>query len=250
MIFPIGDDNSDRTSAPIINYLLIAINVLVFVLLQGAGTNDKFTYAYSTVPQEIKTGQDVSGKIPIQEGEQRGSVTLEPTPSPVYITLLTSMFMHGGWMHLLGNMLFLFIFGDNVENALGRIRYLIFYLVTGVIASLTQVFTTFAFGDNPFIPSLGASGAISGVLAGYLVLFPRKQVRVILFQVLTSVPSIVAIGLWFVLQLVEAFGVLGAGPQSSGGVAFMAHVGGFISGLILVKFFAIGRGTPTAARPY
>src|SRR3954470_19075088 len=110
MIFPIGDDNSDRATAPVITYLLIAINVLVFIFLQGGGTNDKFTYAYSTVPQEIKTGQDVAGKIPIREGEQRGSVDLQPTPSPVYITLLTSMFMHGGWMHLLGNMLFLFIF--------------------------------------------------------------------------------------------------------------------------------------------
>jgi membrane associated rhomboid family serine protease len=152
-------------------------------------------------------------------------------------------------MHLLGNMLFLWIFGDNVENALGRIRYLIFYLLTGLIASLAQVVTTFAFNGNPFIPSLGASGAISGVLGGYLLLFPRNQVRVILFRFLTSVPAIVAIGLWFVLQLVSAFGVIGAGPQSGGGVAFMAHVGGFIAGLVLVKIFAIGR-TPTVARPY
>jgi len=146
-------------------------------------------------------------------------------------------------------MLFLWIFGDNVENALGRMRYLIFYLLTGLIASLAQVFATFAFNGNPFIPSLGASGAISGVLGGYLVLFPRNQVRVIMLRMLTSVPAIVAIGLWFVLQLVSAFGVIGAGPQSGGGVAFMAHVGGFIAGLVLVKIFAIGR-TPRVARPY
>ena len=152
-------------------------------------------------------------------------------------------------MHLLGNMLFLWIFGDNVEDRLGRLRYLVFYLVTGVIASLTHVFSTFAFGDNPYIPSLGASGAISGVLAGYLVLFPRKQVKVIIFRILTTVPAIVAIGLWFVLQLIEAFGTLGAGLQSGGGVAFMAHIGGFISGLILIKVFAIGRGS-SVARPY
>ena len=202
------------------------------------------------MPEEIRTGKDVSGPVKISVGNEQAVIHLGETPQPVYITLLTSMFMHGGWMHLLGNMLFLFIFGDNVEDRLGRIRYLIFYLVTGVIASLTHVFSTFAFGDNPFIPSLGASGAISGVLAGYLVLFPRKQVRVIILRMLTSVPAIVAIGLWFVLQLVEAFGVLGAGPQSGGGVAFMAHVGGFISGLILVKFFAIGRGRPNAASPY
>jgi membrane associated rhomboid family serine protease len=245
MIFPIGDDNSDRTSTPVINYLLIAINVLVFVFLQGATGENQFTASFSTVPEEIRTGRDVKGSVPIQVGTERATINLGETPSPVYITLLTSMFMHGGWMHLLGNMLFLFIFGDNVENAMGRFRYLIFYLVTGLIASLTHVFSTFAFGNSPFIPSLGASGAISGVLAGYLVLFPRRQVRVIMMRMLTSVPAIVAIGLWFVLQLVEAFGILSAGPQSGGGVAFMAHVGGFIAGLVLVKFFTIGRN-PTA----
>lgn len=249
MILPIGDDNSDRTSAPIINYLLITINLLVFVLLQQGGTNDKFTYAYSTVPAEIKTGQDVSGPQRVEVGSEQGVINLEPTPSPVYITLLTSMFMHGSWMHLLGNMLFLWIFGDNVENALGKIRYLAFYLVTGVIASLAHVFSTFAFGDNPFIPSLGASGAISGVLGGYLLLFPRKQVRVIMMRMLTSVPAIVAIGLWFVLQLIQAFGVISAGPRASGGVAFMAHVGGFVAGLVLVKIFAMGRAA-NAPRPY
>lgn len=240
MIFPIGDDNSDRTTAPILNYLLIAINILVFVLLQGGGTNDKFTYAYSTVPQEIKTGKDVVGPSPNVVGTQP-TATLQPTPSPVYITLLTSMFMHGGWMHLLGNMLFLWIFGDNLENRMGRFRYLIFYLVTGLIASLAHVFSTFAFGDDPYIPSLGASGAISGVLGGYLVLFPKRQVKVILLRMLTTVPAIVAIGMWFVLQLVQAFGVIAAGPQSGGGVAFMAHVGGFVAGLILVKLFTAGR---------
>ncbi len=248
MIFPIGDDNSDRTTTPILNYVLIAINVLVFVLLQGGGTNDKFTYAYSTVPQEIKTGEDIARPVPIEVGDQRGVIDLQPTPPTVYITLLTSMFMHGGWMHLLGNMLFLWIFGDNLEHVMGRVRYLIFYLLTGVIASLAHVVSTFAFGDSPYIPSLGASGAISGVLGGYLVLFPRRQVRVILLRMLTSVPAIVAIGMWFVLQLVQAFGVIAAGPQSGGGVAFMAHVGGFVAGLILVKLFTAGRG-PAAARP-
>lgn len=248
MIFPIGDDNSDRTTTPILNYVLIAINVLVFVLLQGGGTNDKFTYAYSTVPQEIKTGEDIARPVPIEVGDQRGTINLQPTPPTVYITLLTSMFMHGGWMHLLGNMLFLWIFGDNLEHVMGRVRYLIFYLVTGLAASLAHVVATFTFGDNPYIPSLGASGAISGVLGGYLVLFPRRQVRVIMLRMLTSVPAIVAIGLWFVLQLIQAFGVIAAGPQSGGGVAFMAHVGGFVAGLILVKLFTAGRG-PAPARP-
>ena len=241
MIFPIGDDNSDRTITPIVNYLLIAINVLVFVFLQGATGENNFTASFATVPQEIRTGEDVKGPVPITVGTQEGVIRLGETPSPVYITLLTSMFMHGGWMHLLGNMLFLWIFGDNLENAMGRFRYLIFYLATGLIASLAHVFSTFAFGDNPYIPSLGASGAISGVMGGYLLLFPRRQVRVIMMRMLTSVPAIVAVGLWFVLQLVQAFGVIAAGPQSGGGVAFMAHIGGFVAGLVLVKLFTIGR---------
>jgi membrane associated rhomboid family serine protease len=249
MIFPIGDDNSDRTTTPIFTYLLIAINVLVFVFFQGATGDNQFTASFATVPEEIRTGRDVSGPVPIKVGTQEGVIRLGETPSPVYITLLTSMFMHGGWMHLLGNMLFLWIFGDNLEHVMGRIRYLIFYLATGLVASLAHVFSTFAFGDNPYIPSLGASGAISGVMGGYLLLFPKRQVRVIIMRILTSVPAIVAVGLWFVLQLIQAFGVIAAGPQSGGGVAFMAHIGGFVAGLILVKFFTIGRN-PTAARPY
>ncbi len=246
MIFPIGDDNSDRTTVPVVNYILIAINVLVFVFFQGLGSNDQFTYAFSTVPEEIRTGTDIARPVPIEMGDQRAVINLQRTPGSVYLTLITSMFMHGGFMHLFGNMLFLWIFGDNLEHALGRARYLIFYLVTGLIASLAHVISTFVFGDNPFIPSLGASGAISGVLGGYLVLYPKKQVRVIILRMLTSVPAVVAIGLWFVFQLISAFGVIGAGPQSSGGVAFMAHIGGFVAGLALVKIFSIGRSPDVA----
>lgn len=246
MIFPIGDDNSDRTTVPVVNYILIAINVLVFVFFQGLGSNDQFTYAFSTVPEEIRTGADIAREVPIEVGDQRAVINLQPTPGSVYLTLITSMFMHGGIMHLFGNMLFLWIFGDNLEHALGRARYLIFYLVTGLIASLAHVISTFVFGDNPFIPSLGASGAISGVLGGYLVLYPKRQVRVIMLRVLTTVPAVVAIGLWFVFQLISAFGVIGAGPQSGGGVAFMAHIGGFVAGLALVKVFGIGRSPDVA----
>ena len=246
MIFPIGDDNSDRTTVPVVNYILIAINVLVFVFFQGLGSNDQFTYAFSTVPEEIRTGADIARAVPIEVGDQRAVINLQPTPGSVYLTLITSMFMHGGLMHLFGNMLFLWIFGDNLEHALGRARYLLFYLVTGLIASLAHVISTFVFGDNPFIPSLGASGAISGVLGGYLVLYPRRQVRVIMFRMLTTVPAVVAIGLWFVFQLISAFGVIGAGPQSGGGVAFMAHIGGFVAGLALVKIFSVGRAPDIA----
>jgi membrane associated rhomboid family serine protease len=240
MVLPIGDDNTGRLRTPYVTYALIALNVLVFVFLQGVGTNERFTYAFSTVPQEIRTGEDVAREVPVKLGDEQGTIPLQPTPGSVYLTLLTSMFMHGSLMHLLGNMLFLWIFGDNVEDDLSHGRYLAFYVATGVIASLSHVVSTFVFGDNPFIPSLGASGAISGVMGGYLVLHPQRRVRVIIFRMLTNVPGYVAVGLWFLFQLISAFGVIGQGAQSGGGVAFMAHIGGFIAGVVLVKLFAVG----------
>ena len=240
MVFPIGDDNTGRVRTPYFTYALIAVNVLVFVLLQGMGTNEQFTYAFATVPQEIRTGDDVARSVPVEIGDERGTIPLQPTPGHVYLTLLISMFMHGSLMHLLGNMLFLWIFGDNIEDEIGHGRYLGFYLVTGVLASLAHVVSTFVVGDNPYIPSLGASGAISGIMGGYLVLHPHRRVRVIMLRMLTEVPAYVAVGLWFVFQLISAFGVIGQGPQSGGGVAFMAHIGGFIAGVVLVKVFGIG----------
>jgi len=223
-MLPIGDDDSDRRFAPLVNYALIAINVLVFVFLQGMGGNEKFTYAFSTVPAEILTGKDIAAGV------------LEPTPIPVYFTLITSMFMHGGWAHLLGNMLFLWVFGDNIENRIGHIRYLIFYLVCGIIASLSHVFVS---GSDSLVPSLGASGAISGVLGGYLLLFPSRRVRVIMGRGITTVPAFVALGIWIVFQVISQLGVLG-GDQGDGGVAYAAHIGGFIAGLALIKLFDIG----------
>ena len=246
MIFPLYDDNSDRTTTPIVNYLLIAANILVFVFFQQFGSNDRFTYAFSTVPEEIVTGRDVRTPdrvVPNPVTGQRVEIPgLQPTPVSVYITLLTSMFMHGGWAHLLGNMLFLWIFGDNIEHRTGHLRYLIFYLVCGVLASLAHVITTVMFATNPaslLIPSLGASGAISGVLGGYILLYPKRRVTVILFRFLTDVPAYVAIGMWFVFQLISSIGIIGRG--SEGGVAYAAHIGGFIAGLILIKVFTIGR---------
>jgi len=241
MIMPIGDDNTGRRTVPVVNYILIAINVAVFFLFQA--TDDKFTYRFSAVPQEIVTGHDVVTPSRVIEnpvtGQRMEVPGLGPTPIPVYLTLFTSMFMHGGIAHLFGNMLFLWIFGDNVEDDLGRFRYLAFYLLCGVIASLSHVFMN-ASGDNAMIPSLGASGAISGVLGGYLVLHPKRRVRVIMFRMLTEVPAVVAIGMWFALQIISSLGALGQGSQV-GGVAFAAHIGGFIAGLALVKLFAIGR---------
>jgi membrane associated rhomboid family serine protease len=247
MVFPIGDDNTDRVRTPYVTYLFIALNVLVFVVLQGFGTNERFTYAFSVVPEEIRTGEDIARPVSVQVGDQTVQVPLQPTPIPVYLTLLISIFMHGSLMHLFGNMLFLWIFGDNVEDELGHGRYAAFYLLTGILASLAHVVSTFVFGDNPFIPSLGASGAISGVMGGYLVLHPHRRVRVIMMRMLTTVPAYVAVGLWFVFQLVSAFGVIGQGPQSGGGVAFMAHIGGFIAGAALVRLFAVGVAKPARA---
>ena len=222
------------------------MNVLVFVFLQGMGNNERFTYAFSTVPQEIRTGEDIAGPVRIELGDEAATIPLQQTPGSVYLTLLISMFMHGSLMHLLGNMLFLWIFGDNIEDDLGHVRYTAFYLVTGVLASVAHVISTFWFGDNPFIPSLGASGAISGVMGGYLVLHPHRRVTVFMFRMLTDVPGYVAVGLWFVFQLISAFGMIGQGPQAGGGVAFMAHIGGFLAGVILVKLFAVRR--PVEAR--
>ena len=248
MVFPIYDDNTGRIRTPYVTYALIVLNVLVFVFLQGLGTNERFTYAFSTVPQEIRTGEDIARSVPVELGGEKGSIPLQPTPGSVYFTLLVSMFMHGSLMHLLGNMLFLWIFGDNIEDDLGHGRYSAFYLTTGVIASLAHVISTFVFGNNPFIPSLGASGAISGVMGGYLVMHPRRRVKVIMLRTLTDVPGYVAVGLWFVFQLISAFGVIGQGAQSGGGVAFMAHIGGFIAGVVLVKLFTVGSRPPTVRR--
>jgi membrane associated rhomboid family serine protease len=254
MVFPLYDDNSDRTLTPIVNYILIAINVLVFVFLQQLGSNDRFTYAFSTVPQEIISGRDVTTPPRIVEnpvtGQELRILGLQPTPGSVYLTLLISMFMHGGIAHIAGNMLFLWIFGDNVEDRMGHIRYLIFYLVCGVLASLAHVVTTAMFATESaslLIPSLGASGAISGVLGGYILLYPRRRVTVILFRFLTEVPAYVAIGIWFAFQLISGLGMLGGGSQQ-GGVAYAAHVGGFVAGLVLVKVFTIGRTPAFAGR--
>ena len=240
MLFPIGDDNRDLTILPVVNYLLIAMNILVFVFLQGLGTNDTFTYSFSTVPQEIVSGRDVvtprrNVEDPLS-GERFTLPGLQPTPGSVYFTLVTSMFMHGGIAHLFGNMLFLWIFGDNLENALGRRRYLTFYLVCGLIAGLSHVAATTLLNGNMLIPSLGASGAISGVLGAYLILFPRRRVRVLMMRTVTEVPAFMALGLWFLFQLVNGLGILGADSQA-GGVAYAAHIGGFIAGCALIKLF-------------
>lgn len=241
-MFPIGDDNSDRRIQPVVNYAIIALNILVFLVLQRFGSNDAFTYAFSLVPKEIATGVDLFGTQVVKDSFGNiGKVVLEPTPVSVYLTFLSSMFMHGGFMHLFGNMLFLWVFGDNIENRLGHIRYAFFYLLCGFAAALGQV----ALDTDSVIPMLGASGAISGVLGGYLLLYPKRRVRAIIFNFLTEVPAYVALGIWIAYQLISGY----LTPAGTGGVAYAAHLGGFIAGIVLVKIFAIGTSDNTVSQP-
>lgn len=235
-MFPIGDDNSDRTIQPVVNYAIIGINILVFVLLQQLGNKEAFTQTFALVPKEITTGVDLTGIQIVRDSlGHTAQIQHYATPLPVYFNFLSSMFMHGGIVHIFGNMLFLFIFGDNIENQIGHIRYAVFYLLCGLAAAAAQV----AMGPDSVIPMLGASGAIAGVLGGYVLLFPKRQVRAILFNFLTTIPAYVAIGIWIVYQLVLGFFT----PSGGGGVAYSAHIGGFIAGLALIKIFSIGRNT-------
>src|SRR5574341_275190 len=225
MLFPIGDDNTERRITPVVTYALIAINILVY-LYQMA--NPEFTYGYSVVPAEITQGRDINNIVRVGGS----SLRLYAGPTPIYLTLLSAMFMHGGFMHIAGNMLYLWIFGDNVEDRMGHVKFLIFYLLCGILASVTHIF----FGPNSVIPSLGASGAIAGVLGAYLVLFPRQSVRVFQWGRIVEVPALIVIGLWGLLQFVGGFGSL-ASIERSGGVAYMAHVGGFVAGIVLQFLF-------------
>ena len=246
-MFPVGDDNSDRLRTPYINYTLIALNILVFIFLQKMGTDLAFTYSYSTVPGEILTGKDIVTDSHVMRDPYTNQRFLLPglgvTPIPVWFTLITSMFMHGGWAHLLGNMMYLWVFGDNIENRLGHLRYLFFYLLVGIIASLTHVVTTNVMGGSLLIPSLGASGAISGILGAYILLYPTRSVHVFFIFSIISVPALLALGLWIVFQIVNGLGALGG--SEAGGVAYAAHIGGFFAGLLLIKFF-----TPAEEKVY
>jgi membrane associated rhomboid family serine protease len=216
MVLPLGDDDSGRRTFPVVTILLIAANVLAFWIELGQANVEHFFMQWAVIPAEYSRGTDLPPAIPL----------------PFWTTLFTSMFMHGGFMHIAGNMLYLWIFGDNVEDAMGRAKYLIFYLLCGVLASGAQILTN----PESQIPNLGASGAISGVLGAYLVLFPRQRVRVLLARTIVHMPAIVVIGLWIVLQFVNGIGEIGRSKET-GGVAYAAHIGGFIAGLVLVWVF-------------
>lgn len=234
-MFPIGDDNTGIHRTPYVNYLFIGINLAVFLLLQQLGGNDAFTYAYSLVPKEILSGSDLTGVVTVKDdlGKIVGEIRHYQTPMPVYFNFLSSMFMHGSIMHIVGNMMFLWVFGDNLENLLGHFRYAVFYLFCGFAAAIAQI----AMEPWSVIPMLGASGAISGVLGGYLLMFPRNPVRAIILNMLTTVPAFVALGLWIIYQLVVGY----LSPSGVGGVAYAAHIGGFFAGLFSVRIFAIGK---------
>lgn len=246
MLLPIGDDNRDRRRTPYINYLLIALNIFVFIYWQQWGSNLDFTFAYATVPGEILSGTDIITKAEVLKDPYTGQMFtlpgLQRTPVSVFITLITSMFMHGGLAHLGGNLLYLWIFGDNLEDIMGHAKYLVFYLLCGILASLAHVFSTFIFGQSLLIPSLGASGAISAVLGGYLMLHPSRGVHVWILFFIATIPAFLVVGLWFVFQVLNGMGTLGG--EEAGGIAYAAHIGGFIAGFILVRMFGVSKSSP------
>ncbi len=232
-MFPIGDDNSEIHITPWVNYAFLAVNIIVFVFLQGFGGNEQFTLAFSLIPKEITTGVDLAGPQILEAAGQTLRLVHVDTPLPVYFNFLSSMFMHANFEHIIGNMLFLWIFGDNIENLIGHFRFLAFYLLCGFAAAFAQV----ALSPDSIIPMLGASGAISGVLGGYVLLFPQKRVRAFIFRIYTTVPAYVALGFWIGYQLLLGF----LTPAGTGGVAYAAHIGGFVAGVVLIKVFAIGK---------
>ena len=212
-MFPIGDDNSSRRTVPVVTYALIALNVLFFFIELSGG--DAFIMQWAFVPSRFLAN-----------------------PVGDFLTLLTSMFMHGGWVHLGGNMLYLWIFGDNVEDRFGHGKFIAFYLICGLAATFAQL--AFSLGSN--VPNLGASGAIAGVLGAYLMMFPQGRVQVLMGRGVIPMPALIVIGLWFGLQLFSGIGSI-AGTADTGGVAYMAHVGGFIAGFVLTFLFG-GNKTP------
>jgi len=221
-MLPIGDDDSQRRTVPVVTYALIAINVLFFLVELSSG--DAFITRWSVVPRRLLAN-----------------------PVGDFITVFTAMFMHGGWMHLLGNMLYLWIFGDNVEDRLGHAKFLVFYLLCGIAATFAQVLVD----PSSNVPNLGASGAIAGVLGSYLIMFPRSQVRVMMGRGIIPMPALIVIGFWALLQFISGFGAIATTEQTAGGgVAYMAHVGGFIAGLILGPLMARGRSDVPRLRSY
>jgi membrane associated rhomboid family serine protease len=216
-MFPLGDDNSQRRSVPVVTFALIALNVLVFFVELNGG--QAFINQWAFVPRRF--AEDPTGQA---------------------YSIFTAMFMHGGWLHLFGNMLYLWIFGDNVEDEFGPVKFLVFYLLCGIAATFAQYY--FSMRSN--VPNLGASGAIAGVLGAYLLMFPSARVNVLVYNQVVAMPALVVLGLWIVLQFFSGFGSIAATSETSdqGGVAYMAHVGGFVAGFALTFLFRGKRDGP------
>ena len=213
-MLPIGDDDSARRTVPLVTYGLIALNVLFFIVELIGG--DAFIMKWAFVPSRFLAN-----------------------PVSDFLTLFTAMFMHAGWLHLGGNMLYLWIFGDNVEDRFGHIKFIIFYLICGLAATFAQL----AFNIGSDVPNLGASGAIAGVLGAYILLFPKGSVRVLQGSRVIQVSALIVIGIWIVLQFFSGIGSI-LGPEVTGGVAYMAHIGGFVAGFLLTFLFRGNRGQP------
>lgn len=239
MFIPLGDDNSRVRTTPFIVWALVALNAYVWILELLKG--DSFVASYAAVPFELSTGRDLSKPAMVSVAGKLISIPQAPGPEPIYLTLITSMFLHGSWMHIIGNMVYLLIFGDQIEARLGHIRFLLFYLLAGVVASLAQVWVE----PNSVLPCVGASGAIAGVLGAYLVLHPQNSVRVLLYNSVVPMPAVIVLGLWGIMQVI---GHMGA-PGQHGGVAYMAHIGGFAVGIVVSAFVRMmGRGKALGRR--
>jgi membrane associated rhomboid family serine protease len=223
-------DNVPTRRFPVVTVSLIVVNILVFVLYQGAGSGESFLSSLNDLafrPCEVEDSCPTAGEGPL-------------------VTVFTSMFLHADWLHLLGNMLFLWIFGNNVEDTLGRPRYVAFYLLGGVFATATQSAITLRFGDpaDAAIPNLGASGAISAVLGAYFVLFPHGRVLTLILPIfIFPLPASLFLGIYFVLQAFIG-GLSFMSPEQGGGVAYFAHIGGIVFGIVTIRLFAAGRLRP------
>ena len=211
-MLPIGDDNSGQRTIPFVTYLLIVANILVFLVQNALG--DSFILANAVVPAHLLAN-----------------------PFSQFFTVFTAMFMHASWLHILGNMLYLWIFGDNLEDRFGHSKFLVFYLLCGIAATFAQVLAY----PTSLVPNLGASGAIAGVLGGYLILFPGQRVRVLVVAFIIRLPAILVIGFWIALQILNET----SAGNAAGGVAYMAHIGGFAAGIILTLLFRGGQRRPS-----
>ncbi|HLO24149.1 MAG TPA: rhomboid family intramembrane serine protease [Methyloceanibacter sp.] len=213
-MFPVSDDDSQRRTTPVVTFVLIGLNVLFFLVELSGG--DQFIEQWAFIPADFAE-----------------------SPVASTVKIFTAMFMHGSWFHLIGNMVFLWIFGDNVEDRFGHINFLIFYLLAGIAATFAQ----YSVAPESAVPNVGASGAIAGVLGAYILMFPQSRVNVLVGGRLVAMPAFIVLGLWIALQLISGVGTIGGADV--GGVAYMAHVGGFIAGIAMTFLFR-GRSETSA----